>query len=72
LNGVVLVVVPPAVQLQRLMARNALSREAAVARVAAQMPLEEKKKHATWLIDNSGSLEATRAQVEKVWQEVRA
>jgi dephospho-CoA kinase len=72
LNGVVLVLVPHDVQLQRLMARNQLSRDEAEARIASQMPLEAKKKHATWLIDNSGSLESTRAQVEKVWQEVAA
>lgn len=71
LEGVVLVVVPKDVQLQRLMQRNGLTKEEAEARVASQMPLEDKKRHARWLIDNSGSLEQTRAQVEKVWQEVK-
>lgn len=70
MNGVVLVAVPHDVQLQRLMQRNALAREEAEARIASQMPLEQKRPHATWVIDNSGSLDATRAQVEKVWQEV--
>jgi dephospho-CoA kinase len=70
MNGVVLVVVPHEVQVQRLMKRNGLPRDEAEARIASQMPLEQKKPHATWIIDNSGSLEATRAQVEKVWQEV--
>jgi dephospho-CoA kinase len=72
LNGVVLVVVPHAVQLQRLMARNGLTQEAAETRIASQLPLEDKKRYATWIIDNSGTLDATRAQVEKVWQEVSA
>lgn len=71
LEGVVLVVVPKDVQLQRLMQRNGLTKEEAEARIASQMPLEDKKRHARWLIDNSGSLEQTRAQVEKVWQEVK-
>lgn len=70
MDGVVLVVVPREVQLQRLMARNGISREEAEARIASQLPLDEKKRHATWLVDNSGPLEATRAQVEKVWHEV--
>jgi dephospho-CoA kinase len=70
LEGVVLVAVPHDVQLQRLMQRNGLTKEEAEARIASQMPLEDKKRHARWLIDNSGSLEQTRAQVEKVWQEV--
>lgn len=70
MNGVVLVAVPHDVQLQRLMKRNGLTREEASARIASQLPLEQKRAHATWIIDNSGSLESTRAQVEKVWQEV--
>ncbi len=70
LGGVLLVAAPPEVQLQRLMKRNGLTRAEAEARVASQMPLAEKRPFATWIIDNSGSLESTRAQVEKVWQEV--
>ncbi len=70
MSGVVLVWVPRDVQLERLMKRNGLSRPEAEARVASQLPLDGKRQFATWLIDNSGSLDATRAQVEKVWQEV--
>lgn len=70
MHGVVLVWVPREVQLERLMKRNGLTRADAEARVASQMPLDDKRRYATWLVDNSGSLEATRAQVEKVWQEV--
>jgi dephospho-CoA kinase len=69
MDGVILVVVPRDVQLQRLMARNGLTREAALARIASQMPLDEKRKYARWVVDNSGSLDATRAQVLQVWQE---
>jgi dephospho-CoA kinase len=67
LDGLILVVVPPEVQLARLMARSGLSREQAEARLAAQLPLEEKRKHATWIVDNSGSPEQTRAQVDRLW-----
>lgn len=66
LDGVILVTCAPEVQLRRLMARNGLSEAEARARITAQMPLEEKRPFATWVIDNGGSLEATRAQVEKV------
>lgn len=54
-------------QLERLQQRNGLSLEAARARVAAQMPSEEKARRADVVIDNSRSLEATRQQVEKHW-----
>lgn len=70
LDGLIVVAVPVEVQLSRLMARNGLSREAAEARVRAQLPLEEKKKVATWVVDNSGPLDQTQAQVEQIWREL--
>lgn len=50
-------------QLSRLMARNDLSQEEAEKRIAAQLSLKEKRKKADVLIDNNGSLEATRQQI---------
>lgn len=68
LGGVILVVAPPEVQLRRLMERNGLDEAAARARIASQLPLEDKRAHATWVIDNGGPLEATRAQVQALWR----
>ncbi|MBJ6799585.1 dephospho-CoA kinase [Geomonas propionica] len=56
-------------QLQRLMARDGLSREAALSRIASQMPMEEKKKLGKVVIDNRGSKEELEAQVLKLWRE---
>jgi dephospho-CoA kinase len=70
LTGVVLVVAPRDVQRQRLMARNQLSEAEADARIDSQMPLDQKRQFATWIIDNSGDLEATRAQVDEVWRQM--
>ena len=61
----------PEVQLERLMLRNNLSREEAAARVAAQMPQEEKLRHADFKIDTSGGFEETRRQTEEVYAELR-
>jgi dephospho-CoA kinase len=72
MDGVVLVWVPREVQKARLRARDGLDEAAAEARLAAQLPLEEKRRHATWLVDNSGGLEATRAQVAEVWRAMLA
>jgi dephospho-CoA kinase len=72
MDGVVLVWVPREVQKQRLMARDGLDSQAAEARLAAQLPLEEKRRHATWLVDNTGDLTSTRAQVEEVWRAMLA
>ncbi|MFA6032788.1 MAG: dephospho-CoA kinase [Myxococcota bacterium] len=60
---VVTVYADPAVQLDRLMARGGLSRAEARLRIDAQMPVAEKARLSAHVIDNSGSLEKTRAQV---------
>lgn len=53
----------PQTQLFRLMKRDGLARAQAEARVASQLPLDEKRKLATHVIDNSGDWESTRRQV---------
>lgn len=55
------------IQLARLMARNNLSHEQAEMRIAAQMPQEEKKFYADYLIDTSNGFEETRRATEKVY-----
>ena len=57
------------------MARDNLSAEDATNRIQAQMPLEEKCRQATVVIDNAGSLETTRATVRNLarrWRPSRA
>jgi dephospho-CoA kinase len=66
---VILVYAPPEVALARLLGRG-LSEADARARIAAQMPIEEKKKLADAVIDNSDGLDRTQAQVERVWTEL--
>ena len=53
-------------QLNRLMARNALSQEEAEKRIAAQLSLQEKRKRADVLIENNGNLEDTLAEVDQL------
>ena len=50
-------------QLDRLMNRDQLSKESAETRLASQWPLEEKKKFATYILDNNGSREQLLSQV---------
>lgn len=59
-------------QLRRLQERDGLSYEAAQSRVASQMPREEKRRRADYIIDSSGTIEETRALAEKLWQETLA
>jgi dephospho-CoA kinase len=72
MDGVVLVWVPRDIQKARLMARDGLDEAAAEARLAAQLPLDDKRPYATWIVDNSGEQASTRAQVEQVWQAMLA
>jgi dephospho-CoA kinase len=65
-NLVVVVYAPQEVQLQRLMTRNNLSESEATQRIASQMSIEEKRKRAHYVIDNSGELRETQKQVENL------
>ena len=69
-DRVVVVYVNETVQLDRLMERDGLSAEEASQALSTQIPLRDKVKQADFVIDNSGTLEETQAQVEKVWQEL--
>jgi dephospho-CoA kinase len=69
---VILVYVPESVQKTRLMRRDGLSSTDAEARIRAQMPIEAKRAHADYIIDNSGSREATRRQVMAVYRRIMA
>ncbi|MDR7482159.1 MAG: dephospho-CoA kinase [Armatimonadota bacterium] len=71
-DGIVVVWLDQAAQEARLMARDSLSREEARARIAAQRPLAEKLAQATWVIDNSGTPQETRRQVEALWRQWRS
>jgi dephospho-CoA kinase len=63
----VLVWVPPEVQVERLVSGRGFTIERAREVIAAQMPIDEKRSHATHVIDNTGTRESTRAQVEGLW-----
>ena len=65
-DRVVLVYAEREVQLERLMDRDRLDRAEAERRVASQMPLTEKVRHAHFVIDSSGMREETAAQVRAV------
>jgi dephospho-CoA kinase len=58
-------------QMERLMAKTGISREEAERRIASQMPVEEKRRRADFVIDCSGSRENTRAQVERIYDELK-
>lgn len=61
----------PDVQLQRLMLRNNLSEAEALKRINAQMPQEEKKRYADFLIDTTDGFESARRQTIEVFNQLK-
>ncbi|HKC18473.1 MAG TPA: dephospho-CoA kinase [Candidatus Dormibacteraeota bacterium] len=70
-SGTVLVYAPGDVQLERLVARG-VPRDRAQGMIASQMPIDDKRALADFIVDNSGSRDETRRDVERVWTKVRA
>lgn len=62
---------PTEVRVERLVALRGMSEEDARARLAAQLSDEERRALASDLIDTSGSLESTLAQVDTLWTKLR-
>eukprot|EP00897_Mesotaenium_endlicherianum_P009672 jgi/Mesen1/8733/ME000052S08164 len=67
-NPVVVVYCEGEAQLERLVHRNGLTREQAQLRIGSQMPLEAKRARADVVVDNSGLLQETMAQVNDVYK----
>ena len=71
-SHVILVYVPEEVQVERLVSGRGFTPERARSVIDAQMPIEAKRGLAQFVINNSGSVEDTRGQVEAVWREIKA
>jgi len=65
---VIVVWVDPRTQFRRLIERGGLTEEEARQRIAAQMPLDEKRGLADHVIDNRGTPAETRRQVEAIFR----
>jgi dephospho-CoA kinase len=63
----ILVYAPAETQIARQIARDGVTRELALQRLAAQMPIEAKRALATYVIDNSAALAATELQVRELY-----
>jgi dephospho-CoA kinase len=68
----VLVAVPPEVQVQRLLRDRGMSEAQVRARIAAQAPLEDKAAVADVIVDNDGPVEELEHQVDRLWADLRA
>ena len=70
MDKIIVVYIDKDEQIKRLIKRNNLSKDEALQRVRSQIPMEEKAKMADYVIDNSSSLDKTKEQVVKIWQEL--
>jgi dephospho-CoA kinase len=67
----IVVFVDEETQARRLMERDLLGKADAYRRIEAQMPLTQKIEFADYVIDNNGSPEHTRKEVERVYGELK-
>ncbi|MCW8837527.1 MAG: dephospho-CoA kinase [Thiovulaceae bacterium] len=67
----VVVYTPKEIQLERFMKRNGYSKEESLKRIASQMPIDEKKAKATWIIDNSKGLKHLQDEVEGFVEKIK-
>ena len=70
-DAVIVAACPVPMQIERLMRRSGLSKAEAAERIGAQLPIEVKSAQADYVIDTSGSVEETDAQVRDVLGELR-
>ena len=59
-------------RVRRVVARDGVSREQALARIRAQMPEEEKRKRADYILENNGSLDDLVRQVDALYRLLNA
>jgi dephospho-CoA kinase len=71
-DKVVVVTAPPAVQRTRVLARPGMTEEKYLAILARQMPDEEKRKRADFVVDSSVGLDHAFAQVERIVADLRS
>jgi dephospho-CoA kinase len=72
MDYVILVWVDSNTQLQRVRSRDSLSREDAINRINAQMPLDKKKDFSNIIIENNDTLLKTKVQVESLVEFLKA
>lgn len=69
-DATVLVYAPTEVQRKRLIELRGMTPADAEARIQAQLPMAEKRRRATYVIDNTRSLEELESEVDRVWAEI--
>jgi dephospho-CoA kinase len=66
----IVIYTPKAKQLERLMKRDGYDEREALQRIESQMDIEQKRKKASFVIDNSGDLKQLQRECERVKEEI--
>ncbi len=72
ISKVIVVYAPKELQISRLMERNKLSKREAIQRIDAQMDIENKKDKATYLIENTGTIDELERKCQEVHDKIAA
>ncbi len=67
----IVVYLAPEIQLERLMARDQISRKTAIKILEAQIPIDEKVRYGDYIINNDGTVEDTGKIVHDVWEKLK-
>ncbi len=70
-HKILLVYIPEEMQIKRLIKRDGISRETAINILKSQWPIEEKRSRSDFIVDNSGTMEETRREVEEIWKKLK-
>lgn len=70
-DNVICVFLPKELQIERLMARDNINYEYAIAKIDSQMDLYKKKILADFVIDSRGSFDETKSQVVKIINNIK-
>jgi dephospho-CoA kinase len=71
-DAVIVVDAPPEVQVDRMIRDRGLTEAEARARIAAQARPEDRRAIATYLVENTGSIEDLRREIERVYSELNS
>ncbi|MBF0202277.1 MAG: dephospho-CoA kinase [Desulfamplus sp.] len=66
-DSIVLIHVSGDIQIMRLMERDGIDEKTALKIMASQIPMDSKLQYADHVVDNSGTIEETRHQVDRIW-----
>ncbi len=69
-HRVIVVTAPLETRIARSMARDGMTRDQVLLRMAAQWPLEQKAAKASFVIENTGTLEVLYRLVDQIWEKV--